>query len=68
MTTVTVSDDYRIELPPELSQRLALRPGERFQVLSIGNRIELVPLRSAREMRGFLRGIDTAVPREGEPL
>ena len=28
------------------------------------DRIELVPVRPARQLKGFLRGIDTSVPRE----
>ncbi len=28
------------------------------------NRIELVPVRPARQLKGFLCGIDTTIPRE----
>jgi hypothetical protein len=31
-----------------------------------GDRIELIPERPARELRGFLAGIDTSVPREAD--
>jgi hypothetical protein len=30
--------------------------------------VELVPVKPAKQMRGFLRGIDTDVPREGDRL
>lgn len=30
------------------------------------NRIELIPIQSPREMRGFLKGIDTAIERESD--
>jgi len=33
-----------------------------------GNRIELLPSRDIREMRGFLKGIDTTVIREADRL
>jgi hypothetical protein len=29
-------------------------------------RIELIPVRPIKKMRGFLKGIDTSVPREGD--
>jgi len=36
------------------------------QVIAHGNRIEMVPVRSLSEMRGFLSGIDTTVERESD--
>jgi hypothetical protein len=41
-----------------------LTPGQKVQAILYGDRIELIPLQPARKMRGFLKGIDTAVPRE----
>jgi len=35
-----------------------------MQVISHQNRLELIPLRPIRELRGMLRGIDTGVERE----
>jgi len=43
---------------------LKLRPGTEFNVVEHEGRIELLPIRSAKQMRGFLRGIDTCVPRD----
>lgn len=39
-----------------------------MQVLAYGNRIELMPAQTISEMRGFLKGIDTTVTREGDRL
>jgi hypothetical protein len=36
------------------------------QAIVYQNRIELVPVRPARKLRGFVKGIDTSVPREGD--
>jgi len=36
----------------------------KFQVLLYEDRIELIPMRSIRDARRFLQGIDTIVPRE----
>jgi hypothetical protein len=33
-------------------------------MLVYGERIEMIPLRKLSEMKGFLKGIDTAVERE----
>ncbi|HEV2064156.1 MAG TPA: AbrB family transcriptional regulator, partial [Thermoanaerobaculia bacterium] len=43
---------------------LGLRSGEKVQVFRYGDRIEFVPVRRLKRMRGFLKGIDTAVPRD----
>jgi hypothetical protein len=43
---------------------LKLRPGRKLQAILFDDRIELIPVRAARTVRGFLKGIDTDVPRE----
>ena len=40
--------------------------GRKVQAIQYGDRIELIPVRPAKRMRGFLKGIDTRVPREGD--
>ncbi len=64
MHTVTVSPKFQVVIPRAVRELLGIRPGQKIQVLLYGDRIELVPLRRMREMRGFLRGIDTQVERE----
>lgn len=64
MTTVTVSSKYQIVIPKEVRESLDLRPGQKIQVLVYEGRAEFIPVRSAKAMRGFLRGLDTSVPRE----
>jgi hypothetical protein len=38
----------------------------KVQVLLYEGRIELIPVRPMREMRGFLKGMDTSVSREDD--
>jgi len=64
MPTVTVSPKFQIVLPQEVRQALDLRPGEKLQVFHYDRRIELIPVRPIREMRGFLRGMDTTLERD----
>lgn len=40
----------------------------KYQVIAYIKRIELLPVRDIREMRGFLKGIDTTVEREADRL
>jgi len=64
MKTVTVSPKYQVVIPREVRESLSLKPGEKMQVINYADRIELVPVRKIKDMRGFLKGIDTTVERE----
>ena len=43
---------------------MKLTPGQKIQMLLYEDRIELIPVRPIKKMRGFLKGMDTSVPRE----
>ncbi|MGD8868232.1 MAG: AbrB/MazE/SpoVT family DNA-binding domain-containing protein [Gemmatimonadales bacterium] len=66
MNVVTVSSKYQIVIPKELRERLGIEPGQKVQAFALEDRIELVPIRPLKSMRGFLRGIDTTVDREAD--
>lgn len=58
------SPKFQVVIPLAVRRSLGLRPGEKVQVFRYGNRIELIPVRPIREMKGFRRGIGTTVPRD----
>ena len=64
MNVVTVSPKFQVVIPREIRERLNLEPGQKVQALVYGDRIEFIPLRTVKSMRGFLRGIDTTVARD----
>jgi len=64
MKTVTVSPKYQVVIPRDVRETLSIKPGEKLQVINYANRIELVPVKKIKSMRGFLKGIDTTVARE----
>ncbi len=66
METVTISPKFQVVIPKGIRERLKLRPGQKVQAIVYEDRIELVPVRPIQQMRGFLKGIDTTVPREGD--
>lgn len=66
MEVVTVSSKFQVVIPLRVRESLGVRPGERMQVVQYGDRIELIPQRPARALRGLLRGIDTDVPRDSD--
>ena len=68
MNTVKLSPKYQVVIPRDVRENLHLIPGQMMQVIAYGNRIELMPSKDIREMRGFLKGIDTTVSRETDRL
>ena len=64
METVTISPKFQVVIPKEIRTKLKLRAGQKVHAMVYQNRIELVPVRPVRQLKGFLRGIDTTVPRE----
>jgi AbrB family looped-hinge helix DNA binding protein len=64
MTAVTLSPKFQIVIPREVRERLELKPGQRIELIVAGGTVHLIPVRPVQELRGFLRGIDTDVPRE----
>ena len=68
METVTISPKFQVVIPKRIRERLKLRSGQKVQAILYDDRIELVPVRPAKAMRGFLKGIDTTVTREDDRL
>ncbi len=68
METVTISPKYQVVIPKTFRRKLGLLPGQKVQAIVYENRIELVPVRPVREMRGFLKGIDPKVSRDDDRL
>lgn len=66
MDVVTISPKYQIVIPRSVRERLGLKPGQKVKALVYDGRVELIPLRPARELRGFLRGMNTTLAREGD--
>ncbi len=64
METVKVSPKFQVVIPRKIREALGIRPGQRIQVLVYEGRVEFIPLRRMKEMRGFLRGVDTTVERD----
>jgi AbrB family looped-hinge helix DNA binding protein len=68
METVTVSPKFQVVIPLAVRHTLGLKPGQKIQVVLYGNRIELIPVKPIKKARGFLKGIDTSVERDGDRL
>jgi len=64
MKAVTISPKFQVVIPRELRKSMDIQPGTKVQILQYENRIELIPIKSPKSLRGFLKRIDTTVDRE----
>jgi AbrB family looped-hinge helix DNA binding protein len=64
METLTISPKFQVVIPKGIRETLKLSPGQKVQAIAYQDRIELIPVRPLKKMRGLLKGIDTNVPRE----
>ena len=66
MASVTVSPKYQIVIPKRVRESMGIVAGQKIQVLTYGNRIELIPIQPMKKLKGFLKGIDTSVRRDSD--
>jgi AbrB family looped-hinge helix DNA binding protein len=54
METVTISPKFQVVIPQKIREAMGLRSGEKAKVISFRNRIEIIPMREVRSLRGYL--------------
>lgn len=64
MSIVTVSPKFQVVIPQNARDALGIQAGQKIQVVVYDGRVEFIPVRKLKDMRGFLRGMDTRVPRD----
>ena len=68
MTFVTISPKFQVVIPKEIRTAMKLKAGEKVFVFRYEHRIEYIPKRKMKDMRGFLKGIDPSVDRDKDRL
>ncbi len=66
MQTVKLSSKYQLVIPRQVRDRLGLKAGDHFQVVTLGDRIQLVRVGHIHEIRGFLGDLDPHFERDEE--
>ena len=68
MNTVTVSSKFQVVIPKEIREDIGVKAGTRMEVITYGNRIELVPIQPIKNLKGMFKGINTDIPREEDRI
>ena len=68
MNTVTLSPKFQVVIPQPVRDILKLKAGQKLQVFALGGRIEIVPMKPMKEMRGFLKDMNRDFEREPDRL
>ena len=68
METVTLSPKFQVVIPQAVREALRLTGGEKLRVISYADRVEFIPVRPMKQMRGYLRGMDTTLTRDPDRL
>jgi len=57
MAMVTVSPNFEVEIPEELREKLALKPGEQLDIYEFDGVIRISRPSSIKELRGMVKGM-----------
>lgn len=68
MEAVMISPKFQVVIPKNIRELLHLTPGQKVQVIPYEDRLEMIPERRISDMRGFLKGMNTAFEREDDRL
>ena len=68
MLAVTVSPKFQVVIPKEVRESMGIVSGQKIQMLAYRNRIELIPIKPMKKMKGLLKGIDTDVDRDDDRI
>jgi len=59
MGVVTLSSKYQIVIPQDVREKMDLKPGQKIVVIEKDGVVHLIPQRQMKEMRGFVKGVNT---------
>lgn len=68
MRTVVVSSKFQVVIPKEIRENIGLQVGAKLEIITYGNRIELVPVQPMKKLKGIFKGINTEIKREEDRI
>ncbi|EKO33162.1 AbrB/MazE/SpoVT family DNA-binding domain-containing protein [Leptospira santarosai] len=68
MSKVVISPKFQVVIPKEIREKTGIKVGTYLEVISYGNRIELIPIEPIKKLKGFLNDMDTKIEREKDRI
>ena len=68
MNIVTLSKEYQLVFPEEICEITGIKAGTSFEVIPYNNRIELIPIKPMKNLKGIFKGIDTNIIRDNDRI
>ena len=68
METISITGDFKLILNQDILEKAGFFPGQEIQISLKSNLLELSKKKNPKSLKGFLKGIDTKVPREMDRL
>lgn len=68
MPVVKVSPKFQVVIPKEIRENSGIKAGSKMDIFVYDGRIELVPLKTLRSLKGSLPGLDTNIERDTDRL
>lgn len=62
--TVTLSPKFQIVIPKAMREAMKLKKGMEMELISLQGNIMLIPVKSLKELKGSLKGMDISNIRE----
>jgi len=68
MSKAVVSSKFQIVIPKNIREDIGLKIGTTLEIITYGNRIELIPIGPITNLKGYIKGINTDIDREDDRL
>ncbi|WCL50814.1 AbrB/MazE/SpoVT family DNA-binding domain-containing protein [Leptospira sp. GIMC2001] len=68
MSQVKVSPKFQVVIPKEIRDLIGVKVGMKLEIVTFGNRIELIPIEPIKKLRGLIPDLNTEIEREGDRI
>ncbi|MCW7488054.1 AbrB/MazE/SpoVT family DNA-binding domain-containing protein [Leptospira meyeri] len=68
MGKVTVSPKFQVVIPKEIREQIGVKAGMKLEMITFGNRMELIPIEPIKKLKGSLSGMNPKLDRDGDRI
>ncbi|MDF3818595.1 AbrB/MazE/SpoVT family DNA-binding domain-containing protein [Leptospira sp. 96542] len=68
MGKVIVSPKFQVVIPKEIREQIGVKVGMKLEIITFGNRMELIPIEPIKKLRGSLTGMNPKFERDGDRI